>query len=341
MNNYFFKDYDEYLLMESGLANNGLKLWNSKVLQEDRGIIDDYDLIIDELYQAIIKTRPTPFNDSNCYLHYTLLDYHMNLNCFIETLNLTVLTGSNDDNSYFDGGRCRILPDGSKLGNVSFSISINNKELDTEVGKKEFYLMMTHELQHAYRFFNICLTNQSYVDRENDRKTKYETALKGSPDDGFIKHSVQEIYYKSERDEIMSEANKLYEYIKQHEEINSRNLKEYETELPLYPLIASLEETVISFEMFAHNRNEYGELIDVIGSEFNRIVGKDAKPNVWFVNLRNKVISAAMFARRKYRWIISHAFADFKRFIPVHESKSLKRITTWNEGELDNLLSKL
>lgn len=339
MENYFFKDYDDYLLFESGLFNNGKEMWNSKILQESRGIVDDYDEIIEEIYNAVISTQPFPFNDKSCYLLYRLINYNMEQECFIESLNMIVKTVANDEDSYFDGGNCVIIDDGSKLKNITFNISINEKFLNTVNGKNEFFLIMSHELQHAYRFFNICLTNQTYVDNENERKNIYQRAIING-NEKYIQGNVKELYYKTERDEIMSEVNKLFEYIRQNKNINSHNYKEYEKELPLYSTVETLKDSVRTFDKFLKNRDEYKDVIITIGSYFNEIIGEDISPSLGFIKFRNKVINAAMFASRKYKRTLAHAFQEFKRY-PVGENLNIfNKVLTWDMKEIEKELNE-
>lgn len=337
MNRYYFKDYDDYLLYESGLNNDGVEGWKCKVLQETRGIVDDYDKIIDEIYEEIIFTKPIPFNNENCYLQYRLENYKMKQDCFIESLSIRVNTGLNDKDSYFDGGKCELIKDGTKLKKCIFSISINEKFLNTENAQKEFYLVMSHELQHAYRFFNICLTNQAYIDNENNKKEIYQRSiLKG--DEKYIEQNVKTLYYLSERDEIMSEVNKLFEYVRQNKEINYFNYKDYEQKFPLYTLIKNLEESAKMFDVYMKNRAENEMLIKTIGELFNKIIGEDLSPSVGFVKFRNKIISAAMFANRKYKRTLSYAFKEFKRYPVGEDLNRLNKIITWDMKEIEKEL---
>ena len=331
MDRYTFDDYKKYLQMESGLFGNGLQLWKSKSLQESKGIIDDYDNIIKEIYNSLIATIPIPFNNDICYLMYNLDDYNMIQDCFIKNLTVNVFTNSNGDNSYFDGGKCNLIQDGEKLSNVVFGIYINNKFLNSENGKNEFFLTMTHELQHAYRFFNICLTNQSCIDKENNKKEIYRRSLIDGSENN-LEMKVKTIYYISERDEIMSEANKLFEYIKQTKELNIHTLKDYENDsLPLYTIVMSLKNTVEMFDTFVTKRNKYEDLIKKIGEIFNKITNENITPSVGFVKLRNKIINAAMFADRKYHRTLAYAFKKFNRYAMTENFSALNTIMDWKD----------
>ena len=337
MDRYYFKDYDEYLLYESGLNNDGKEVWQCKVLEESKGIVDDYNRIIDEIFEEIAFSHPIPFNNEECYLQYRLENYKMKQDCFIESLSVRVNTNSNEKESYFEGGRCELIKDGTKLKKCLFNICINEKTLNTENAQKEFYLIMSHELQHAYRFLNICLTNQAYVDNENNKKEIYQRSILNG-DEKYIERNVKTLYYLSRRDEIMSEVNKLFEYIRQNKEINYFNYKEHEHEFPLYTLIQNLEESAKTFDVYIKNRGEYEMLINVIGETFNKIIGEDISPSVGFVKFRNKVISAAMFANRKYKRTLAYAFKEFKRY-PVGENLNVfKKIITWDMKEIEKEL---
>ena len=334
MNNYFFKDYDDYLLFESGLVGDGKELWDSKTLQESRGIVDDYDAIINEIYNAVVSTQPFSFNNETCYLLYHLTNYQMEQECFIQQLNVMVKTNANNKDSYFDGGDCTIIGDGSKLNNVTFNISIGEKFLNTNNGKKEFFLSMSHELQHAYRFFNICLTNQTNVDNENKRKKIYQRSIING-EEKYIQRNVKELYYKTEKDEIMSEANRLFEFIRQNEYINSHNYKEYEEELPLYTTVETLKDSAKTFDKFLKNKEVYNDVISAIGNYFNEIIGEDISPSLGFIKLRNKVINAEMFASRKSKRTLAYAFQKFNRF-PIKENLDIfSRRIIWDDNKIE------
>lgn len=337
MENYNFKNYDRFLEYCCGLYNKGRKILAESNIDESMGIVDDYDKIVEEIYQALINTKPISFNNEYSYLRYNITNYKMNCDCFIDTLTVTVNTRNNDD-SFFDGGKGELIKDNLKLKNVFFNICIEEKFLNSKLGKNEFIQLITHELQHAYRFYCILLTNQSYINQETKRKTRYQNALP-KEDEKHIKKKLMHLYYCSEKDEISSETNKLYEFIKQQEEINSRTFQSQKENFPLYTIIRTLEEGV----NFLDSHLEDEMLTNYVGQVYKEIImdEHDMSNKKSAMKFRTRLINALMMAKRNFQRTLAKAFQDFNRYVVDENQKMLKAIMKWSDSDIKTITEEM
>ena len=314
MNRYTIRDYGNYLEMECGMYPYQTSLWKTKRIDETKGIVDEYLPIAEELYEALMNEEPVPFNDDNSYLQYAILDYKFKQDdLFMASCNIVVLTGT-DKPSIFQGRDVEILNDSKKMIGGKFIIRINDKFLNSESGRGEFFEEMAHELQHAYRFYNIFLSNNSYTDEE---KTKIERNKKAytiqTNTSNLIEYNVSVMYYLSDRNEISSESNRLYEYIRNHTEINDSNVNDfYNDDLPLWLAKTALSDFIE--ELDSNLKADDMEYVRKVGETFKKVIGdKKMTPSRAFIKFRTRVIDAAMFADRLFNRTLSKAFDDFNR----------------------------
>ena len=323
---YTIRDYEDYLQMESGMFPYQTPLWKINRLDESKGIVDDYQQIIDELYNALINDRPVPFNDNGGYLAYHISNYiFVNENPFLESVNITVLSGTEGD-SFFDGSNADFSSDANKMKNGKFVIRIKNKFLESKGGTEEFYDIMSHELQHAYRFYKVFFSKEKDESEETKEAYKREEALRmkryGIAKDILeissapLNKLVSIGYYMSERNEINSEANRLYEYIRTHEEINEWNINEHLEELPLNSIVETLKNIVYQIDKHLDNK----DFVNFVGTVYKNIVGDSTRTKEKaLIKFRTRIIDSLMFAERLFARTTSKAFDDFNR--RRHDSK--------------------
>lgn len=322
--NYTIRDYEHFVNMQSGMLTYGAMISESYNIDESKGIVDNYLPIIDELYEAICSTQPIPFNDDKFYLSYALTDYKMRQDCFIDSLTLVVCTKSNL-NSNFRGENAEILKNGLKLRNIKLNIFINSSDIRSNNGKEEFYSNMSHELQHVYRFYSILLSdNKRYKDEEIVRMWRGNEAnqMLDCSDDETPQNNISKLYYLSDTNEIASEANRLYEYIRSNEDINYNNYHLMQERLPLYVQIINLERGIDKIE----NGRRDGKFVEEYGNIYKSIIG-DTKstPSKAIMKFRTRLINGYLFALRDYRRTLIKAFEDFDRFkTDFNENKVLR-----------------
>lgn len=311
---YTIRDYDKYLTLESGMSAFQKPLWNTNRLDESKGIVDDYIPIIEELYDALMQVNPLPFNNDTAYFLYNLLDYEFKQkDLFMSKCSVIVFTGVIGDSSFL-GKNATITKEPHKMEGGNFTIRMEDKFLDSESGKNEFFELMSHEIQHAYRFYKIFLSNNSYKNEENAKIERNFNAYSiRSNTLNPLEYIVSTIYYMSERNEISSESNKLYEFIRNHKEINETNIEKYFTDgLPLFTLKENLRNFLT--EMDGNIRTDDMGYVNNVGNIFKQIIGDEKMtPSKAFIKFRTRVIDASMFANRLFKRTIAKAFDDFDR----------------------------
>lgn len=323
-NKYTIDDYERFLEIKSGIIAYGATLSESYKIDESKGIVDEYLPIIDELYSRIVNTTVVPFNGNDFYLAYALNDYTLEQNCFIKKLTLTVFTKSSFDSNFL-ASDVEILTNSMKITNVKLRISIKEKDLKSERGKEEFYSEMAHELQHVYRFYCILLSNNdSYEEEEKAKMRRYRKAntLMYNTDEDTPQNIISTLYYLSDKNEISSETNRLYEYIRTHEDINYNSYKSVEEELPLFNLRLNLNSGLKKIEGNRENK----DFTDEYGTIYKSIIGdNELTPSKALMKLRTRLIYAKMFADRNYYRTLRKAFEDFNR-------KPIKKRNPFNES---------
>ena len=323
MERYTIRDYDEYLNLESGMNPHQTPLWKTNRIDESKGIVDDYLPIIDELYNTLIREKPMPFNIEGSYLIHTLLNYEVTReDVFLGSCTIVVLTGIDGD-SRFDFSDANVSKDTKKLLGAKFTVRIKNKFLESEIGKYEFYEVMAHELQHAYRFYNIFLSNNSYQDEKMEKYRKYVNSLnlmKNAQSED--EYEIGTMYYISEMNEISSESNKLYEYLRNHTEINESNVLKYYEELPLFSIKTSLNSFLEKIDYMA--KEEGFGYVNNIGEIYKRIIRNNSlSPSKAFIKFRARIINGSMFANRLFKRTLAKAFDDFNRRVNTPNGSNL------------------
>ena len=260
----------------------------------------------------------------------------MENDCFLDNVTVNVYTRSNG-NGAFLGRDASIDKDTHKLMNPIFNVFLLSTSVHFENGESEFYETMSHEIQHAYRFLMINLSNNSnYSEEERLKKERYTNAVQGmySNDIGTFLNRIYQLYYLSERDEISSEANKLYEHIRQNEDINSDNYREQYKNMPLYPTKMNLMDGI---EMMDNNiKNE--AFVEKVGELYKGIMKDDKSTNKRaFMKFRQRLIDSYMFASRCFYRTLNKAFNDFNRYTERFKPPMLTKIMKFDEKELEGL----
>lgn len=117
-------------------------------------------------------------------------------------------------------------------------------------------------------------------------------------------------YYMSERNEISSEANRLYEYIRTHEEINEWNINEHLEELPLNSIVKTLKVVLSKIDEHLDNK----DFVNFVGIVYKKIIGDSTRTKEKaLIKFRTRIIDSLMFAERLFARTTSKAFDDFNR----------------------------
>lgn len=291
-----------------------------KLIIESMGVVDNYFSITNELYDAVSKEKALPNNPSLSYLIYVLNDYKLQQDCFIKSINLRVLAGRKGPKyhgSYVktDYNDININSDG-KLVDVLFTIGIPTNDINDAESRNRFFQEMAHEIQHIFRYYCICMNNNNAIENGKKNKNRYGDIINGlvKKDGDAIQKSMVRLAYALDDDELMSESNRLYEYIRQNEAINSNTFKKYFDDMPLYwRLDACAKELVflddVMFKEDKENIRRIGEVYKSI-MKINNISDEKA-----FLKYRFTIIGKEERIRRLFYRTINKAFDDFDRKI--------------------------
>ena len=306
-------------LIEQNVYNDG-KSPILKVITESMGIVDNYFAIINEIYDALLNVKPIPNDPSYSYLAYVLYDYHLQQDCFIESLSIRVLAG--EKGSKYHGSMVKtdyddinINRDG-KLVNVIFTIGIPTNVISELKSKNAFYQEMAHEIHHIFRYYSICMNNNGAIENEREKKYRYGDIIKklirqeGNP----IEKSMVSLTYALDDNELVSECNRLYEFIRQNEKINSDTFKKYFDEMPLYWRLSSCinELSYLDDAMYGGDKDKMRK----IGQIYKKIMGIDnISDEKGFLKYRFTIIGKEERIRRLFYRTLNKAFDDFDRKI--------------------------
>jgi len=310
---------EDNLMLEQNTYKDG-KSPIVKFIAEGMGIVDNYFAITNEIYDAVSKINPLPNDPSFSYLRYVLNDYHLKQDCFIESLTVRVLAGEKGSKYYgsmvkTDYNDININHEG-KLVNVLFTIGIPTNDIHELRSKNTFYQEMAHEIHHIFRYYSICMSNNGAIENERKNKYRYGGLIKklmrqeGDP----IERSMVSLTYSLDEDELMSECNKLYEFIRQNEKINSDTFEKYFNEMPLYWRLSSCikELSYLDDIMYGGDNGQ----IQKIGKIYKSIIGvNNISDEKAFLKYRFTIIGKEERIRRLFYRTLNKAFDDFDRKI--------------------------
>lgn len=335
-NQYTINDIcEEILLAEGGsFKSESPKL---KIIRESQGIVDDYYSIVGEIYDEISKIRSYPYDDDYAYLAYRLDNYVMKQDCFIKTVNIRVLAGKKGPKfrgSHFDRNYNNIeLSKDLKLLNATFVISIDDNDLNTPKSKGEFFRKMAHEIHHAFRFYNIIISNNASIENEKEAVSRYgnimNVLINGSDDqwERFLSPNL----YMINKNEIISEANELYEYIRQHEEINIHNLTNVIKDLPLFWRISRAAKFIKYLDNIMFNEKDKDK-INELGKAYIKLMNfENVRPDTAFLKCRNNAAGYEEYVRNVFFRTVNKAFDDFDR---------KKENMSFNSDEMKEIIEK-
>lgn len=318
--NIFDAIEEDNRLLQQNVYDNG-KSPILKMIIESMGIVDNYFSIVNEIYDAISNEKPIPNDPSLSYLVYVLNNYTLKQDCFIESVTVRVLSGKKGPKYHgstvkTDYNDININSDG-KLVNVLFTIGIPTNSIQDLNGKNVFYQEMAHEIQHIFRYYSICMNNNGAIENEKKKRNRYGDLIKKliKQDGGSIEKSMVSLSYALNGDELMSECNRLYEFIRQNENINSNTFENYLDEMPLYWRLDSCikELSFLDDIMYGGDKGE----VEKIGQIYKSIMKLDnISDEKAFMKYRFTIIGKEEKIRKLFYRTLNKAFDDFERKIP-------------------------
>ena len=335
INEYTIDDICEEIMLAE---QNSFKGESPLLLQimESQGIVDGYYSIAEEIYEAMLNIERMPYDTDFSYLIYRLNDYSLRQDCFIKTVNVSVLAGRKGNKyhgSYFKRNYDNIeISKDLKLLNANFTIGIKDNELNTLESKNEFLKQMTHEIHHAFRYYNICISNNASIERAKISSERYgnmmDVMVNGSSDSSSMFLSPN--LYMLDKNEIISEANELYEYIRQHEEINPSTFRKMLKDMPLFWRIASAAKFIKRLDKILYIEKDEAKIID-IGNAYIKLMNlKNISPHKAFLKCKFKVTGMEEYIRNVFFRTVQKAFYDFNRN-KIQETINIKEYIEKNE----------
>lgn len=318
LNEYVIDDlFEEVMLAEQNSFKSESPLL--KQIRESQGIVDNYYSIIDEIYAAIQQCIKIPYDPDFSQVTYILNNYTLKQDCFIKNVNVRVLGGKKGHKyhgSYFTRSYENVeLSTDFKLLNAKFTIGISENDLTTLSSKNEFFKQMAHELHHAFRYYNICISNNASIRSAEKCSARYGNMINAmiNGSDGPQIEKLSPNLYMLNKDEIISEANELYEYIRRHEEIKPSNFVGMLNDLPLFWRITRAAKFIKYLDNILFNeRNE--EKINEIGNAYIKLMNfNNTAPHKAFLKCRYRVIGMEEYIRNVFFRTIEKAFNDFGR----------------------------
>jgi len=335
INEYTINDICEEIMLAEQNSFKGESPILKQII-ESQGIVDGYYSIAEEIYEAMLNIEEMPYDSDFSYLIYRLNNYELKQDCFIKTVNVSVLAGKKGykyHGSYFERDYNNIqISNDLKLLNAKFIIGIDGNDLKTLDSKNAFLRQMAHEIHHAFRYFNICISNNASIESAKLSSERYgnmiDVMINGSDDHSSMFLATN--LYMLNKNEIISEANELYEFIRQHEEINPSTFSSMLNELPLFWRISRAVKFIKRIDEILYNEKDEEKIIS-LGNAYIKLMNlTNISPQKAFLKCKFDLIGTEEYVRNVFFRTLQKAFYDFNRK-KIQESINIKKYIEKNE----------
>lgn len=223
-----------------------------------------------------------------------------------------------EDNDYaeaeFIENKCYYNGIENKLCDVLFKY-YEEPKIYPKINYNRFWRSMFHELQHAYRYFNILKREEE--NKEKNVKVDVENDIYNNFfEDETIKEIVVELFYQLNQDEINSHLFEIYPFLKTHTEINRDNYKNYLSVIPSYNIIENLK----YFQNIFNNTNaeKLPNIKIQLGKELQKTYGKvsyynSLTPEKCFKLTRKRLNSTLLYTQKQFYRYLHDAFVKLNR----------------------------
>lgn len=242
----------------------------NKNIFESRGVNDNYYKIIDEIVNELSHIKPELIDSSSNMYRYFLNHYDVKEeSSFIERLTLYVFISPNSNGgSFYTKPEETTISNEHKLVNVFFNLHVygENGKMSLESFRETF----SHELHHAYRYYNILINNGSTFPVGEQYREKVYNDL----NDGAIKAPaiMRDLFYRTDENEILAMCAEVYEVAK-NKGINRENYKEH---LDIFEPIQTVKliDSILSY--LKEHKND-SRAIDNFGKIYNSFLAAKNK----------------------------------------------------------------
>lgn len=315
MSDYTILDYNEYLLAENSLM--GIPGKSTVFLTEEQGVVPMQSEIIDEITDAVKNAPIMPYDEETSYLASYLTDYKVKTDCFIGEFSLFVFFGKKGDKwngSYVLPNAKTKIDDKGKLSDFRIFIGVDWNSLDTKESEIQFSNELSHELQHAYRIFKILSSGDNAIRNEKKLAKRYTVATQMmlSNETSLGVRQIATLYYLTEKDEISSMVNEVFEYVRKNPSINNENYEEFLDDIPLYHNIKTIGASIVAMD----ENSDDEDFVKNVGEVFKAISGnRNTTSKKAFKEFKNRLVSKYAYSKRVFYRVLNHAFEKFGRYV--------------------------
>lgn len=170
----------------------------------------------------------------------------------------------------------------------------------------KFRETMFHELQHAYRHYQILKKEEENKEKLRSEKKIYLDVLSND----IINKLVKYIYYYTNTNEIDAHLTEMYPYLQKHKEITIQNYKNFLNKIPGYEIIEKLKK----YQNYFNNQyiENYPKIKEQIGNGFYQIYSKEKyyqvrcnlTPSKCFYMTKDRVNQALLYTEKKFYRIL-------------------------------------
>lgn len=308
MNNieHIFEEYEKSLQNEIEM--------NSSINESKQEMFNIFNKIVDDFEASLNYASHGTENTNN--VHY-VESLNIPVDGFLDNPSFYIffIKGAKDKGAFFETN-CYYDEMSDKMPNAKFMYTETEKDYP-DMDIKSFRKTMFHELQHAYRHYQIL--KQEEEDKEINIKVKNEQDIYGNIiSDNTIKNLVKYIFYYTNINEINSHFSEMYPFLKNNTNINIKNYKQFLEEIPGYNLIKRLK----TYQNYFNDNNieKLNKLKKQIGEALynvykNQLYYKERKltPDNCFYMTKDKVNNALLYAQKKFYEFLYNALTELKR----------------------------
>lgn len=202
-----------------------------------------------------------------------------------------------------------------KLVNPLFVINIPTDRKD-KVNYSKFSSVMTHEVHHAYRWFNINRTNPT--DSNELAKIRTYEYFKNIDVNTFEDELLSFIFYITDEDEINAFSSEIYSVIKNNPIINAGNYKDYLNEFDIYKYLNKMHWYLTYLQNTQYD--EFSGSYDTISFRMNEVFDTNYTPQQNRKRLISLLSNKIIIMYKQFFKVLGKAVIDFKR--PIRQTEA-------------------
>ena len=286
------------------------------MLNESRGVVDNYNEIGEETYNKLNATDAKLIDSKNGLYLRMLSNIKIEFDCFIDNISIMYYSYKNGKNDS-DGKFIPYENDNENLSNnkklINSKIVLYEKtDTPEKIDKYHFMTVFSHEIAHAYRYYSILSQNNSNipdsVKKEND--VYLSTLKKNDISNEKIKNFISGIIYLIDKDEMTAFSNETYEQLRQNKQINRNNVQDHFNDFRMYRNITLLKMYLSNFD--ASIKDE--KILNGFKDALNKIYNTNYTNYKGIKMFRQKIVKEITKMSSQFIKIIEKGLMDFNRY---------------------------